>query len=267
MNERKSEEFEIDLLELAQVLLSKFWLLLLVTVITGALAFSYTFAFIKPQYTASTLLYVNNSNISVGSASLSISNADLSAAQKLVDTYVVILKSRRVLNEVIEESGTNYTYRELSDRITADAVNNTEVFRVTVTTDSPQESERIANIIARVLPDKIAEIVNGSDVKIVDYAVIPSTKSSPSYTKNTAIGALAGFVLVAAIVVIRYLLDDSIHSEDFLTENYPDVPLLAVIPDLIDSRSNGYGYSRYGRYGQAARSAASGNDGKEQNNG
>jgi len=259
MRENKSEEFEIDLLELAQVLLSKFWLLFLVTVITGGMALGYTFAFVKPEYTASTLLYVNNSNISVGSAALSISSADLSAAQKLVNTYVVILKSRRVLNEVIEESGTDYTYKELSDRISAADVNNTEVFSITVTTESPQESERIANIIARVLPDKISEIVNGSDVKIVDYAVIPSSKSGPSYTKNTAIGGLAGFVLVAAIIIIRYLLDDSIHSEDYLTENYPDVPLLAVIPDLNDAKAGGYGYSRYGHYGTAAKSASAPN--------
>ncbi len=242
MNERKNEEFEIDLLDLLQVLLSKIWIIIVVSVLGGAIAFGYTFAFIKPQYTASTLLYVNNSNISVGSASFSISNADLSAAQKLVDTYVVILKSRRVLNEVIEESGTSYNYDQLNSRISAASVNNTEVFRITVTTESPQESEKIANVIARVLPDKISEIVLGSDVKIVDYAIVPSTKSAPSNTKNTAIGAMAGFVLVCAVIIIGYLLDDSIQSEDYLTDTYPDIPLLAVIPDLSDSRNSGYGY-------------------------
>lgn len=249
MNEKKSEEFEIDLLELANVLLSKFWLILIVAILGAGAAFGITYGFIPPQYTASTLLYVNNSNVSVGSASLSISTADLSAAQKLVDTYVVILKSRRVLNDVIDESGTNYTYNELYSRINAAAVNNTEIFSITVTADSPQEAEKIANTIALVLPDKISEIVNGSDVKIVDYAVIPAAKSSPSYTKNAAIGALAGFVLISAILVIRYLLDDSIHTEDYLTDNYPNVPLLSVIPDLITGKTgNGYGYSKYGSY-------------------
>lgn len=252
MNEKKSEEFEIDLLELAQVLLSKFWLILIAVIIGAGAAFGITYGFIKPQYTASTLLYVNNSNISVGSASLSISSADLSAAQKLVDTYVVILKSRRVLNEVIEESGTDYSYNELYSRINAAAVNNTEIFSITITADSPQEAERLANTIALVLPDKISEIVNGSDVKIVDYAVIPASKSSPSYTKNASIGALIGFVFMAAILVINYLLDDSIHNEDYLTQNYPDTPLLAVIPDLVTGKSgNGkYGkyYAKYGNY-------------------
>ena len=71
-------------------------------------------------------------------------------------------------------------------------------------------------------------------------------------------------MLVAAIIIIRYLLDDSIHTEDYLTDNYPDVPLLAVIPDLNDTRSNGYGYSRYGHYGAAARTASgSDNNGRK----
>ncbi len=242
MLEKKNEEFEIDLLELALVLWHKLWIIIIVTILGAGIAFGYTFAFIKPEYTASTLLYVNNSDISVGSASFSISNADLSAAQKLVDTYVVILKSRRVLNEVIAESGTSYTYEQLSKKISAASVNNTEVFRITVTTSSPQESEKIANIIARVLPDKISDIVLGSDVKVVDYAIIPSERSTPSYSKNTAIGAMAGLVLACAAIIIGYLLDDSIQSEDYLTTSYPDIPLLAVIPDLVDSKGSGYRY-------------------------
>ena len=256
MNENKSEEFEIDLLELAQVLLSKLWLIIIVVIIGAGAAFGITYGFVKPQYTASTLLYVNNSNVSVGSASFSISTADLSAAQKLVDTYVVILKSRRVLNDVIEESGTDYSYNELYSRINAAAVNNTEIFSITITADSPQEAEKIANTIALILPDKISEIVNGSDVKIVDYAVVPSTRSSPSYTKNAALGALVGFVFICAILIIRYLLDDSIHSEDYLTQNYPDVPLLVVVPDLITGNSKGYSYSKYGSYSSYSSAAA-----------
>ena len=243
--DNESFEDEIDLLELIQVLWHKLWLIGIVTILTAGISFAVTATLIRPEYTAGTLLYVNNSNISVGSASFSISNADLSAAQKLVDTYVVILKSRRVLNEVIAEANVSYTYDELCDMITAEAVNNTEVFEIRVTTHSPQQSELIANTIAHVLPDKISEVVNGSDVKIVDYAVIPARRSSPSFVKNTAIGGLAGFVIICAVIVIRHLLDDSIKSEDYLTQTYPNIPLLAVIPDLSRSEKSGYGY--YGR--------------------
>ncbi len=239
---------EIDLLEVAKALLHRWWALVLAVVIFGAAAFGYTYFFIDPLYQSSTLLYVNNSDISLGATSFTISNADLTAAQKLVNTYVVILKSRTALSEVIEEAGLNYSYEDLKDMISAAAVNSTEVFEVVVTSKDPAEAERIANTIANVLPEKIADIVSGSDVRIVDYAVIPSRRSSPSYTRNTAIGMLLGLVLSAAAVILAGMFDDNIRSEDYLAQAYPDIPLLAVIPDMVGGKHSG-GYYRYGGNG------------------
>ena len=240
MIERNNGEIEIDLLELMRLLLHRWYVLLLSALICGGLAFSYTLVFIAPLYQASALMYVNNSDISVGGTSFSISSSDLSAAQKLVDTYVVILKSRAALDEVKEQAQVDYSYEELKSMISAAAVNSTEVFEIRVTSKDPNEAEKIANTIARILPDKIADIVVGSDVRIVDYAVVPSHRSSPSYTRNTAIGILLGIVLSAGLIVLIYLLDENIRSEDYLTQTYPEIPLLAVIPDMNSSRHGGY---------------------------
>lgn len=256
MNEKNSETV-IDLFELLGVFIKKIWIVVISTIIGAILAFSYTFFFVKPLYKSSALLYVNNSDISIGSISASITNADLTAAKTLVDTYSVILKSRTVVNEVTRLAGVDYTYEEMLGMVEAKAVNNTEVFSITVTSSDPVEAEKLANLYAEVLPEKITEIVNGSDAKIVDYAVVAAKKSSPSYTKNTAIGALAGFVIAAVIIVIGYLRDDIIHTEDYLTQTYPTIPLLSVIPDLMNSQ-NGYGYySSSAKKNESARKAPS----------
>ena len=239
MNENNGETV-IDLIELLGAFVKKIWLVVALTVVGAVLAFAYTLLFVTPQYKSKALLYVNNSDFSLGS--VSISTADLSAAKSLVSTYSVILKSRTVVNEVIDLSGVNYSYEQMLSMVDAKAVDNTEVFSITVTSPNPMEAEMLANLYAQVLPEKISEIVNGTDAKIVDYAVIASKRSSPSYTKNTAIGAIIGFVFAAAIVVIGYLRDDIIHSEDYLTKTYPNIPLLTVVPDLISTKSNGYGY-------------------------
>lgn len=239
------QEEVIDLREIFGVLLKKLWIIILSAIVAAGAFFSYTYFIIKPTYQSSVLMYVNNSNVNIGSASFSISSSDLTAAQKLVETYVVILESRKVLNEVIKEAGVPYTYEEMKDMVTASAVNNTEVFRVTVTSTSPQEAENIANKIASILPTKIADIVNGSEVRIVDYGIVPDKKSAPSYTKNTAIGALAGAFVAAFIIVVIHLFDEVIRSEDYLTSTYPDIPLLAVVPDMNSSSSNKYGYYAY----------------------
>ena len=242
----KTEEMEIDLRDLFGALIHRIWLVVVGAVIGGLIALAYTYFMIDPLYKSSALMYVNNSDLSLGSTSFSISNADLSAAQKLVNTYVVILKSRACLNEIIEKAELKYSYDTLKNMISASAVNSTEIFQIVVTSTSPTEAEKIANTIAVVLPEKIADIVSGSDVRIVDYAVVPSHRSSPSYTRNTAVGILLGAVIVAVILVLAYLFDEIIHSEDYLTQTYPDIPLLSVIPDMTAARQRSGGYYGYG---------------------
>ena len=208
----RENETEIDLLQLAKALWHKAWAIVLVTLITAAMAFAGTKLFITPLYTASAMMYVNNSSISVGSTQVNLS--DLTAAQSLVETYMVILKTR-----------------------------STEVFSISVTSASPEEAEKIANTIAELLPNRIADIVEGSSVRIVDYAVVPSKKTSPSLSKNTMLGAMLGFVLSCGVFTVLYLLDDVVHNEDYIRVTF-DLPLLAVVPDLTEknSKSNYYYY-------------------------
>lgn len=239
MNEKDGETV-IDLFELLGVFVKRIWLPIITTVSGAILALIITLLFITPLYKSSALLYVNNSDFSLGS--VSISTADLSAAKSLVATYSVILKSRTVINEVKDLSGVNYTYDEMVDMVQAKSVENTEVFSITVTSSDPKEAEMLANLYAKVLPEKISEIVNGSEPKVVDYAVIAAKRSSPNYMKNTAIGAALGFIIAVAIIVISYLRDDIIHSEEYITKTYPNIPLLTVVPDLINTKSDGYGY-------------------------
>ena len=100
-----------------------------------------------------------------------------------------------------------------------------------------------------MLPTRIAEIVDGSSVRIVDYAIVPAHRSAPSYTKNTVIGFLIGGFLAAGIVIVKFMIDEQndvvIHSSDDLRKLYPDVKVLALIPDMRLSDRKGYYYSSY----------------------
>ena len=231
MENRNDDEMEIDLLKLARALWRRAWAIMLAAVIFGGAALTYTAIFVTPLYKAEALMYVNSSNISVGGAKVSISQGELTAAQSLIKTYAVILSTRTTLNDVIEQSGVSYTYEELKEMISAQSVNSTEVFSITVTSPSPREAEMLANTIARILPEKISAIVEGSSARIVDYAVEPAKKASPSLSKNAL-----GFVLACGIVVIMELTDEQIHDSDYLIQTY-DIPVLAVIPDLLSATS------------------------------
>lgn len=240
--DKNQDEVEIDLLHLAQVLWHHVIPIILVGAIFGTAVLAFTKMFVKPTYDSEVYLYVNSNDLSVGGTKVSLS--DLSAAKSLVDTYIVILNTRTTLNEVIERAGVDYTYEELKKMISAKSVNGTEIFSVDVNSTNPQEAALLANTIAEVLPYKIAEIVDGSSVRIVDYAVVAPKRSTPSYSRNTMIGILLGLMLMSAIYIIRDLMDEQIHDTDYLTKTYGDIPVLAVIPDLTAKSASHYSYYR-----------------------
>lgn len=232
---KTNDSVEIDLKRVVWVLWHKAWIILLVGVLTALLAFGYARFFIAPTYSANARLYVNNNY----SGSNSVSSSQIVAAQSLADTYMVILESRSVLVEVIEESGLPYTYDELEKMISTATVNNTEVFEVKVTCTDSEHAAKIANTIVDIVPDKIAEVIAGSSVGVVDYAVANDTPVAPNGKRYAVIGALLGVLISAVAVVCADLLDTGIKSEDYLAQAYGDLPLLAVIPG---AHSTKFGY-------------------------
>ena len=230
MNENKEQE--IDLLELIGVLWKHFFPIVLTTIFAAVAVLLYTLFFVTPKYQSSAMLFVNTSSLDVGSTKINLS--DLTASKSLANTYSVILKSRTTLEEVIKEADLKYTYTQLGKMISTETVENTEIFRVIVTSEDPNEAELIANTIIKVLPERIKTIMDGSAVQVVDTAIVPKSYVSPSYKRNAAIGSLIGFVIACAVVIIRFMLDTTIHSENFLLSEYEDIPLLSVVPVVTE---------------------------------
>ncbi len=235
MAQKERDMIEIDLLKLVLILWRKAWAIVLAMIVMGGIAFGVTYNFIEPTYQSSVKVYVNNTNQN----NSTMTQSDVNLQRTLVQTYIVTLKSRTTLNEVIKQADLDYNFEELSGMISAQAVDNTEVFEVTVVSKDAKEAAEIANTIAEVLPTRISEIIESSSVKILDYAIINNEPVSPSYIKNIAIGALAGAVVAVALIFLQFVLDNKIHSEEYLIEHYK-YPILAVIPDLTATSKNKY---------------------------
>lgn len=224
----KNQEIEIDLKRLCRLLLKKSWLIALVAVLCAALMYIGTLLFVAPKYQSTVMFYVNNR---VTPNSESITSSDMSAARGLVQSYVIILNARETLNELAECAGLNLTYTELQGMIEAEAVENTEILKVVVTSTDPLEAEAIADAITYVLPERSKEIIEGSSVKIVTGANLPNAPSSPNYTQNAVLGALIGVLIVCAVIVLRDIFDTTIHGEEDVIR-VGNHPILAAIPDM-----------------------------------
>ena len=240
--QRKKTEYEIDLFELIKSLLKHWWVLLLTMAIGIGLMFLYTRYIVVPEYRSSVSFYVNNGQ----RAEDKISTSDISASQSLVDTYIVILKYGTTLDAVLEDTKINYSAAQLSKKITCASINDTEVFQVTVSDPSPELAATIARSIEKILPDKVADVIEGSTVRVVRNPSVPTAPSSPNMIKNLVLGGLAGLMLSCVYVSLRYTLDDRIRDASRMLKDTYSFPVLAVIPEL-SAESKGYYYNSYTR--------------------
>ena len=244
-NVKSQDYYVIDFLHIVKSVWRRIWIVVLVAVIGGVVGCFYSSLLITPQYSSSIMLYVNNSSFSLGSSSFSISSSELTAAQSLVKTYTVILKNKTTLDQVNEKLrekiDIEYSWGELYDMIEAFSVNETEILEVKVTADDPYVAAEIVNTIAEVLPDRIAEIIEGSSMEVVDTGAVRENKIFPNITRFTEVGILIGAVLALVALVVAALLDGTIHDDEYILRTY-DYPILAKVPNLLGSSDKHYAY-------------------------
>ena len=233
--------YTIDLLHIVKFLWQKVWVVLLAAAIAAGAGFGLAAFIIKPTYSSTIMLYVNNSSFSLGNTSFSISSSEITAAQSLVKTYGEILDNRTTLQRVIDKAGVDYEPEELSKMIESGSSNDTEIMYVKVTANDPEVADKIADCIAEVLPERIGQIIDGASMEVVDSSVPNYKKVGPSITKYTVIGFAIGTLLSVIVLAIIAMMDDRIHDEDYIIETY-DYPILAKIPDLVNTEGKKYSY-------------------------
>ena len=220
---KNDDEIEIDLGELFHLLLQKIWIIILCFIVGAALAFGGTKFLITPQYSASSIIYILTKTTSVTSL------ADIQMGAQLTVDFEVLAKSRTVVEEVIETLDLDTTYEKLLDQITTENPTDTRMLELTVTDPDPEMAKTISNTLADATADRVADVMDSDKPNIVDRAVKPSRPSSPSTVKNTAIGALAGAFLAMAVIVIRFLLNDTVQTEEDIRK-YLNLNTLAAVP-------------------------------------
>jgi capsular exopolysaccharide synthesis family protein len=175
-------EKEIDLKELFGIIWQNIIKIILATLVCAALAFLITYFWVTPMYTASVSMYVTNNE---NRSDTAITNGDLTASQGLVDTYIVVLESDTLLSKTAEALPYSYSTEELRRMISAEAINNTEAFRINVENADPAVAQTIANAVAKVAPDEIKRVVKAGSVEVIDYAKLP-VKADWPVARNTA---------------------------------------------------------------------------------
>ena len=224
MQDKPQEENEIDLLELFYVVLHKWKMIVLSLLLTGACGCLISVFLITPQYESTSVLYVLSKSTSITSL------ADIQMGSSLTNDYVEVVTSRPIIEQVIQNLGlTDETYESLKDKVSIDNPPNTRLLKITVRDPQADVAKAIADELADVSKSFISIKMDQAAPTVTQYGYADGEPVTPNTVKNTVLGALIGAVLAIGVVIVSYLLNDTIMTTDDI-EKKLGMTVLASIP-------------------------------------
>lgn len=223
-NTNTEDVIEIDLQELFGLLLHWLWLVLICGLLTGAAGFVISKYVITPQYQSTTKVYILNKQ-----DNSTLTYSDVQLGTQLTKDYAQLIKGRYVLEQVIGICELDEKYGSFANRVSVETLTDTRIIAITVEDEDPKMAQLIADEIRKVASEHIKNVMDIQAVNVAEEANLPETPSSPSVAKWTGAGLLLGIFLCAMILVIRFLVDDTIKTSDDI-EKYLGLSTLAMIP-------------------------------------
>ena len=236
---RENEEVEIDLLELFYVLRKNLVVIILASLLGTAVFGAYSFFIAKPVYESTSKLYILSQSTSLTSF------ADIQISNSLAKDYEEMIFSRPVVMQVAQNLNLDYTYGELKSMMSVSNPADTRCLNIVCHSTDMQEAADIANEFATVAKRQISDIMDTDEPSIYENAIVNDNPIKPEKLKNMMIGFLLGFIIACGVIIVRYLLNDSLKSEDDI-ERFLGLNTLASIPNEKAQKVQDFRYKETG---------------------
>ncbi|MDD3242021.1 MAG: Wzz/FepE/Etk N-terminal domain-containing protein [Bacilli bacterium] len=207
-------------------------LIVVIFVIVGLLTCEYyTYGMQVPKYKSSTSIVLTRST----NTDQTITQNDINLNKNLVSTYREIIKSRRILDRVIEKLELKINYKSLASMVSVSSVDETELILVTVSSVEPKEAKNIANEIAKVFKEEIVEIYNIENISIIDKAVLSKQPYNVNVLKQFVMFTGGSFALATLLIFVMFFFDHSIKSVEEV-EKKIGLPVIGAIPKYEEKK-------------------------------
>ncbi|MBC3889963.1 hypothetical protein GH810_16815 [Acetobacterium paludosum] len=220
---------DIDLKELLEIIVKKWWLIILLTIIGFGSAYFVSTKYITPIYEAKTVLYIGSEDSSLGSIGISL--GQLEANSQLLVDYKQIALTRLVINEVMKNTGYNISYDNFQNNIVIENISGSRLFTVGFKNPDPATAKLISDELAKQLTVAASQIVGVQNIRILDQSSVPQTPVSPNILLNTVVGGALGLLVAFIIIVIMFALKDTVKNEEDI-EKLIGISVLGSIPEF-----------------------------------
>ncbi len=242
----------VDLKELFRIVLKKWWLILLCTIIGFGSAYYITSKFITPIYEAKTVLYIGQEQSELGNIGISV--GQLEADSQLIIDYKQIALTRLVIDAVSRNTGLSVSdsetlktdtsiggnsvedpmtmsYKDFRNSTIIETIENSRLFTVGFINPDPEIAKKVSDELSKQLTIAVSQIVGVQNIRILDQSIMPLKPIAPSKFSNSIIGGILGFLFSTFIIIILFLINDTVKDEDEII-SLIGVSVLGSIPEF-----------------------------------
>lgn len=233
-----------------QLLIGKLWLIIILIVIGGGAAFTFSKFVLPLQYSSHITMYVQSYT---GISENSDNQNNISNSKQLVNTYMEVLKDDAVMNAVgdmLVKQHENGSLKEcfninaegkinpasIRECLMISSVNDTSAVKVVATTKDAELSAMICNNLTQVAPKYVEKAVGVGSINTIDKAKVYKTPVAPNMTKNAVIGAVAGMLIAVLVIILIDFFDNTVKDSETISKKH-QLALLGEIQERGTKKS------------------------------
>lgn len=224
------EENTISLQEIAYALKKRWKLIVLITIAATLVSAILSFFVIKPQYEATTKLFIGKQESQDNNA---YNNSDVMMYQQLMKTYAELVKTSDLVTKAVKSAGLDYNQEEIKailKNLNATPSADTQILDLIFKGGNPKDVLKVTEALTNEFISESKELIPNGNVQVIQKPQLPEKPVSPNKKLNIIIAFVLGLMVGVGVVLLLEYLDNTFKSREDL-ENTLDLPIVGTIPD------------------------------------
>ncbi|HAT4309013.1 TPA: capsular biosynthesis protein [Clostridium perfringens] len=224
------EENTISLQEIVYALKKRWKLIALITIAATLVSAILSFFVIKPQYEATTKLFIGKQESQDNNA---YNNSDVMMYQQLMKTYSELVKTSDLVTKAVKSADLDYNQKEIKEilkNLNANPSADTQILSLSFKGGNPKEVLKLTEAITNEFISESKELIPNGNVQIIQKAQLPEHPVSPNKKLNILIAFVLGLMVGVGVVLLLEYLDNTFKSREEL-EKTLELPIIGTIPD------------------------------------
>lgn len=221
--------------DIVNILIKRWKMILLITLIATIFSAIVSFFVIPPKYDVSTKVFIGKENTQVQGQDQTYDNNDVEMYQKLLKTYAEIIQTNDLVEKAVDLNNLGLKSEDILKKLKVIPAVDTQILEIQYINEDKVLAKDILDSVTTEFIKSSTELIPNGNVKIIESVKIPENPVSPNKIMNIAIAFLLGLMISLGLSFLLEFIDNTFKNKEQM-EEILGLPVLGVIPDFLSEQ-------------------------------